>query len=87
MRKLVTSPNGLDKVVRVKGSDLASLLHSKKVSPNVNYLMIDETQKVPDFVDQLTGKELFTYEPDEVVAEQKGKGIFFTWYFEYLYHE
>ena len=39
--------------------------------------MIDETQKVPDFVDQLTGKELFTYKPDEVVAEQKGKGIFF----------
>ena len=74
----MTSPNGLDKVVRVKGSDLASLLHSKKVSPNVNYLMIDETQKVPDFVDQLTGKGLYTYKPDEIVAEKQGTGILFV---------
>ena len=59
-------------MVRVKGADLASLLRSSEIDPSVSYVMINESQKVPDFVSQLTkGGAMFTYKPDEEVEVAK----------------
>ena len=62
----------VDQVLRVKGADLASLLRSStQIDPSVNYVMINESEKVPDFVTQLKIDKL--YKTSNLPAAEKSK--------------
>ena len=76
-RKLVLTRPKVDQVLRVKGADLASLLRSStQIDPSVNYVMINESEKVPDFVTQLKIDKLYkTSNLPAVEKSQAAKSI------------